>query len=66
VRSFPHIESFIKQEEAASRFKNVHIAYEAGAYPTLVLEKEDGSEETRAIDKWKTEHLEEFFQTHLL
>jgi len=65
LKGFPHIESFIKQEEASPRFDNLKISYEAGAYPTLVLVKEDGSEETRSVDKWKTEHLEEFFETHL-
>eukprot|EP01126_Amoeba_proteus_P051638 TRINITY_DN6180_c0_g2_i2.p1 TRINITY_DN6180_c0_g2~~TRINITY_DN6180_c0_g2_i2.p1 ORF type:complete len:157 (-),score=31.54 TRINITY_DN6180_c0_g2_i2:73-495(-) len=61
--AFPHITSFIRQERKARKFKNLKLTHRPGAYPTLKLVKEDGSHETRAIDLWKTEHLEEFFQT---
>eukprot|EP01127_Copromyxa_protea_P007114 TRINITY_DN17036_c0_g1_i1.p1 TRINITY_DN17036_c0_g1~~TRINITY_DN17036_c0_g1_i1.p1 ORF type:complete len:139 (-),score=34.20 TRINITY_DN17036_c0_g1_i1:33-449(-) len=65
IHQYPHIQAFINSEQKSSRFDNLHIVYKGGAIPTLLLEREDGSQETRAIEKWKTEHLEEFLTTHL-
>ena len=59
----PHIKTFV--EERAQKYPNLDVEYIRGKSPELVMEKADGSKERVAIDKWKTEHIEEFLSARL-
>ncbi|KAK9809223.1 hypothetical protein WJX72_011602 [[Myrmecia] bisecta] len=60
---FPHIETFVRKK--AKDYKGLTVIDRFGALPRLVL-KAGKDRETIRIDKWKTEHIEEFLQDKLL
>lgn len=59
----PQIKTFV--EERASNYPNLDVENIRGKMPELVLEKADGTKERVAIEKWKTEHIEEFLAERL-
>ncbi|KAK9809222.1 hypothetical protein WJX72_011602 [[Myrmecia] bisecta] len=63
LSDFPHIETFVRKK--AKDYKGLTVIDRFGALPRLVL-KAGKDRETIRIDKWKTEHIEEFLQDKLL
>lgn len=52
-------------EEKAEDFLGLEVMYRFGSAPRLVLKGAKGLRETLRIDKWKTEHIEEFLADKL-
>eukprot|EP01026_Neomeris_dumetosa_P041123 TRINITY_DN3400_c0_g1_i3.p2 TRINITY_DN3400_c0_g1~~TRINITY_DN3400_c0_g1_i3.p2 ORF type:complete len:127 (-),score=12.23 TRINITY_DN3400_c0_g1_i3:115-495(-) len=66
LSSMPHLQEFVKNK--AKKYKFLKVRYAIGASPKLVLISEAGKDTIR-IDKWKTEHVEEYLNdkfSHLL
>ncbi|KAI4471683.1 selenoprotein f [Holotrichia oblita] len=62
---YPQIQAFIKSERPA-KFPNLQIKYIRGLDPIIKLYDKDGFlKETVAIEKWNTDSVEEFLNTHL-
>lgn len=62
---YPQIQAFIKSERP-SNFPNLQIKYVRGLDPIIKLYDKDGHlKETVAIEKWNTDSVEEFLNTHL-
>lgn len=63
---FPHIANFVDEETKNPKFAPaLQIVHKAGAFPSLTLTTADGKKEDLVIDKWKTEHLTQFFEGRL-
>jgi len=63
---YPHIKNFIEQENEQRRYPTLTINYARLEDPIIQLRTEDGMIDELPISKWKTENLEEFFNTVLL
>ncbi|XP_022910484.2 selenoprotein F [Onthophagus taurus] len=62
---YPQIQAFIKSDRP-SQFANLQIKYVRGLDPIIKLYDKDGFlKETVAIEKWNTDSVEEFLNTHL-
>ncbi|KAK9695936.1 Sep15/SelM redox domain [Popillia japonica] len=62
---YPQIQAFIKSDRP-SKFPNLQIKYIRGLDPIIKLYDKDGFlKETVAIEKWNTDSVEEFLNTHL-
>lgn len=63
--AYPQIQAFIKSDRPA-KFPNLTIKYLRGLDPIVKLIDDDGNvKETLSINKWNTDTVEEFFDTHL-
>ncbi|KAK5642755.1 hypothetical protein RI129_008922 [Pyrocoelia pectoralis] len=63
--AYPQIEAFIKSDRP-SKFSNLQIKYVRGLDPIIKMMDKDGHiKETVAIEKWNTDSVEEFLNTHL-
>ncbi|XP_017779057.1 PREDICTED: 15 kDa selenoprotein isoform X2 [Nicrophorus vespilloides] len=63
--AYPQIQAFIKSDKPA-KFSNLQIKYVRGLDPIIKLFDKDGHlKETVAIEKWNTDSVEEFLNTHL-
>lgn len=63
--AYPQIQAFIKSDRPA-KFRNLHIKYVRGLDPIVkLLDKNDNVIETLSINKWNTDTVQEFFETHL-
>lgn len=63
--AYPQIQAFIKSDRPA-KFSNLQIKYVRGLDPIIKLFDKDGHlQETVAIEKWNTDSVEEFLNTHL-
>eukprot|EP00667_Euglena_gracilis_P027905 EG_transcript_35012 len=62
--SHPHIQTFIDKKAAAYPHLKVVLTQD-GAYPQLWMETTAGGREVVAIERWKTEQVEEFLTAHL-
>ncbi|XP_023018475.1 selenoprotein F [Leptinotarsa decemlineata] len=63
--AYPQIQAFIKSHRP-SLFPNLQIKYVRGLDPIIKLYDKDGHlQETVAIEKWNTDSVEEFLNTHL-
>lgn len=63
--AYPQIQAFIKSDRPA-KFPNLHIKYVRGLDPTVkLMDKEGNVKETLNINKWNTDTVQEFFETHL-
>lgn len=64
--AYPQIQAFIKSDRPA-KFPNLQIKYVRGLDPIIKLFDKDGHlQETVAIEKWNTDSVEEFLNTHLV
>lgn len=64
--AYPQIQAFVKSDRP-SKFPNLQIKYIRGLDPIIKLYDKDGHlQETVAIEKWNTDSVEEFLNTHLL
>lgn len=64
--AYPQIQAFIKSDRP-SKFPNLQIKYLRGLDPIIKLYDKDGHlKETVAIEKWNTDSVEEFLNTHLI
>ncbi|XP_022194947.2 selenoprotein F [Nilaparvata lugens] len=63
--AYPQIQAFVKSDRPA-KFPNLQIRYVRGLDPIIKLIGKDGDvEEVLAIEKWNTDSVEEFLNTHL-
>lgn len=62
IRDFPHIEEFVKRK--ASAYGSLSISHPYAALPKLIL-KGGKPREVIRIDKWKTEHIQEYLDARL-
>lgn len=63
--AYPQIQAFIKSDRPA-KFPNLTIKFMRGADPIVkLLDEEDNIVETLSINKWNTDTVQEFFETHL-
>ncbi|XP_068627770.1 selenoprotein F [Battus philenor] len=63
--SYPQIQAFVKSDRPA-KFPNLQIKYVRGLDPIIKLLDKDGIvRDTVAIEKWNTDSVEEFLNTHL-
>ena len=62
-REFPTVETFV--EEKAAKFAGLTVEYRFGSAPRLVLRGGKGQKESLRVDRWKTEHIEEFLTDKL-
>ncbi|KAJ3665908.1 hypothetical protein Zmor_001372 [Zophobas morio] len=64
--AYPQIQAFIKSHRPL-QFPNLQIKYVRGLDPIIKLYDKDGTlQETVAIEKWNTDSVEEFLNTHLV
>lgn len=64
--AYPQIQAFVKSDRPA-KFPNLQIKYLRGLDPIIKLLDKDGIvRETVAIEKWNTDSVEEFLNTHLV
>lgn len=64
--TYAQIQAFIKSDKP-SKFPNLQIRYVRGLDPIIKLYDKDGHlQETVAIEKWNTDSVEEFLNTHLI
>ncbi|KAL3266861.1 hypothetical protein HHI36_011013 [Cryptolaemus montrouzieri] len=64
--TYAQIQAFIKSDRP-SKFPNLQIKYVRGLDPIIKLYDKDGYlQETVAIEKWNTDSVEEFLNTHLI
>lgn len=52
-------------EEKAASFDGLEIDYRFGSAPRLILKGGKGQKESLRVDRWKTEHIEEFLNDKL-
>ena len=52
-------------EERAGRFDGLEVEYRFGSAPRLILKGGKAQKETLRVDRWKTEHIEEFLDDKL-
>ncbi|XP_013185740.2 selenoprotein F [Amyelois transitella] len=63
--AYPQIQAFVKSDRPA-KFPNLQIKYVRGLDPIIKLLDKDGIvKDTVAIEKWNTDSVEEFLNTHL-
>nr|BAM19212.1 simila to CG7484 [Papilio polytes] len=63
--AYPQIQAFVKSDRPA-KFPNLQIKYVRGLDPIIKLLDKDGIvRDTVAIEKWNTDSVEEFLNTHL-
>ncbi|XP_060520418.1 selenoprotein F [Cylas formicarius] len=63
--AYPQIQAFIKSDRPA-KFANLQIRYVRGLDPIIKLYDKDGHlQESVAIEKWNTDSVDEFLNTHL-
>ncbi|CAD0198823.1 unnamed protein product [Chrysodeixis includens] len=63
--AYPQIQAFVKSDRPA-KFPNLQIKYVRGLDPIIKLLDKDGVvKDTVAIEKWNTDSVEEFLNTHL-
>lgn len=63
--AYPQIQAFVKSDRPA-KFPNLSIKYVRGLDPIVkLLDKKGDVVETLSINKWNTDTVEEFFETHL-
>lgn len=63
--AYPQIQAFVKSDRPA-KFPNLVIKYVRGLDPTVkLLDKSGNVKETLNINKWNTDTVQEFFETHL-
>lgn len=63
--AYPQIQAFINSR--AAKFHNLKIRYVNGLDPVIRLfDDAENMVETLAINKWTTDQVEEYFQTHLI
>lgn len=63
--AYPQIQAFVKSDKPA-KFPNLQIKYVRGLDPIIKLLDKDGIvRDTVAIEKWNTDSVEEFLNTHL-
>lgn len=63
--AYPQIQAFVKSDRPA-KFPNLQIKYVRGLDPIIKLMDKDGIvKDTVAIEKWNTDSVEEFINTHL-
>ncbi|XP_031633206.1 selenoprotein F [Contarinia nasturtii] len=63
--AYPQIQAFCKSDRP-SKFPNLTIKYLRGADPIVkLLDENDNVVETLSINKWNTDTVVEFFETHL-
>ncbi|XP_032512263.2 selenoprotein F [Danaus plexippus] len=63
--AYPQIQAFVKSDRPA-KFPNLQIKYLRGLDPIIKLLDKDGIvRDTVAIEKWNTDSVEEFLNTHL-
>ncbi|XP_022120009.2 selenoprotein F [Pieris rapae] len=64
--AYPQIQAFVKSDRPA-KFPNLQIKYVRGLDPIIKLLDKDGIvKDTVAIEKWNTDSVEEFLNTHLV
>jgi len=64
--AYPQIQAFVKSDRPA-KFPNLQIKYVRGLDPIIKLMDKDGNvQDVLAIDKWNTDSVEEFLNTHLI
>lgn len=64
--AYPQIQAFVKSTRPA-KFSNLQIKYVRGLDPIIKLQDKDGNvREVIAIEKWNTDSVEEFLNTHLI
>ncbi|XP_047546100.1 selenoprotein F [Vanessa atalanta] len=64
--AYPQIQAFVKSDRPA-KFPNLQIKYLRGLDPIIKLLDKDGIvRDTVAIEKWNTDSVEEFLNTHLV
>ncbi|XP_077293239.1 selenoprotein F [Arctopsyche grandis] len=64
--AYPQIQAFVKSDRPA-KFSNLQIRYGHGLDPAIKLLDKDGSvKQVVAIEKWDTDTVEEFLNTHLV
>jgi len=62
---FPQVQAFVKSDRPG-KFPNLQVKYVGGQMPQIKLIDEDGGvAETLSINKWDTDTIVEFLQTHL-
>ncbi len=52
-------------EEKAAKFEGLEVDYRFGSAPRLILKGGKGQKESLRVDRWKTEHIEEFLNDKL-
>ena len=52
-------------DEKAADFLGLEVEYRFGSAPRLILYGGKGQKETLRVDRWKTEHIEEFLADKL-
>jgi hypothetical protein len=57
------VKTFI--DEKAINYNNLDIDYVRGKNPELIMEREDGKKDNINVDKWKTDDIVEFLDSHL-
>lgn len=63
--AYPQIQAFVKSDRPG-KFPNLQIKYVRGLDPTVkLLDKSGNVKETLNINKWNTDTVQEFFETHL-
>lgn len=63
--AYPQIQAFVKSDRPA-KFANLKIKYVRGLDPIVKMMDRDGTvRETLSINKWNTDTVQEFFETHL-
>lgn len=63
--AYPQIQAFVKSDRPA-KFPNLQIKYVRGLDPTVkMLDSAGNVKETLNINKWNTDTVQEFFETHL-
>lgn len=63
--AYPQIQAFVKSDRPA-KFPNLTIKYVRGLDPIVKMIDHHGNvAETLSINKWNTDTVQEFFETHL-
>jgi len=63
--AYPQIQAFVKSDRPA-KFPNLSIRYVRGLDPIIKLMDKTGNiQEVLAIERWNTDSIEEFLNTHL-
>lgn len=63
--AYPQIQAFVKSDRPA-KFPNLQIKYVRGLDPIVKMMDASGQvKETLSINKWNTDTVQEFFETHL-
>lgn len=64
--AYPQIQAFVKSDRPA-KFPNLQIKYVRGLDPIVkMMDSNNKVIETLSINKWNTDTVQEFFETHLI